>query len=147
MNGFTNQYIEKVGKKLFKNNFIGVFPSDVFPKKIKLIPSAIIFNLSKHYEAGTHFVSVIILKKKILFFDSLGDELKNKSIMNFIRKFKNKKKYIQFKIPLQSSRSSFCGIFALAFIKAILNKDENFFQNFEFLNDDRNDKIVLNYLE
>lgn len=144
--GFTNKFIEKIGKKHFQKNFLGVYPCDIFPNNIKIFPAAIIFNLSKHYEKGTHFVSLIIFEKKIIFFDSLGEKLKNKSIKKFIKKMKKTKKFIEFKISLQSPNSSFCGIFALAFIKAIINKDVNFFENFKLLKNDSNDKIVLNYL-
>lgn len=143
--GLTNKYVQDLGNKLFGNKFIGVFPSDVHPK-IKKFPSAVIFNLSSHYEKGSHFVALVFLKpKEVLFFDSLGDKLSNKNIKQFLR-INKCKKFIDLSVPIQSSTSYFCGIFSLSFIKAILSHDFNFFDLFINLSDDENNEIVLKYL-
>jgi len=37
MSGLTNIYVEKLGKKLFGNKFLGVYPADILPKKLNVV--------------------------------------------------------------------------------------------------------------
>jgi hypothetical protein len=65
MSGLTNGQLETLGKKMFKNNFSGVYPSDSTPHISKNNHNfSLIFNLSKHNKPGTHYVAVIKKKKK-----------------------------------------------------------------------------------
>lgn len=65
----TNE-LNSIGKKLFKNKFVGVFPSDKIPK-MKNNQYAII-NLDKSDQSGSHWVSIVKSKNGIYIYDSFG---------------------------------------------------------------------------
>ena len=46
-----------IGKKFFGNRFLGVFPSDEFPKYVKQSEMFII-NVDPHYKGGSHWCAV-----------------------------------------------------------------------------------------
>lgn len=147
MVGLTNIQLEKLGKKMFGQNFLGVYPSDSIPKITNIDDKAIIFNLSKHTEPGTHYIAVIFKRKKIYYFDSYGKPLKNKYILNNLRKFNIPIFYHTRSI--QHKDSIFCGLFSLAYIKAILKNKKtpyNFFSMFNNPPNKQNDKIVTDFL-
>lgn len=116
MNGLTNKYLEDLCKLIFekkKEKFLGVFPSDVIPKTRKK-EFAIIFNLSKHHEPGSHFVAIVKRFDKIIYFDSFGKKCSVKSIKAFIEKFKLPIKFNCKQI--QDNFSNFCGYFCFHFL-------------------------------
>ena len=111
---FTNGYIEKTGKKVLKN-FLGCFPADL-PPKTKKSNFSVIFNLSKHNEEGSHYVAIYSTTKKIIYFDSFGQPIKNNLIKIFVKKYLKRKKFLFNKVKIQDDQSSFCGIFCLSFL-------------------------------
>ena len=111
---FTNGYIDKTGKRVLKK-FLGCFPADLPPKTNKSNFS-LIFNLSKHNEEGSHYIAIHSTTKKIIYFDSFGQPIKNKLIKSFVRKHLKRKKFLFNKVKIQDDQSSFCGIFCLSFL-------------------------------
>lgn len=143
--GLTNFYVEKLAKRLLKKKFKGVYPSDSHPNMKNF--QFIIFNESKHYEKGTHYVCFAKFKKNVLYFDSLGKKLTNTSLKKFI--YKNYSKYRLIKMfnnPIQSDNSYFCGFFCIAFLLCVKKKDFNFLYTLNQSNLPNNDKIVVDYL-
>lgn len=113
--GLSNGYLDNLGKKLIGRSFLGVFPCDLSPKTAKQKNYFTIFNLSKHNEEGTHFISVSVANNKAYYFDPLGDPLSNPYLIEFLYG----KDTIDLKHKIQDDTSNFCGYFSLAFILCI----------------------------
>jgi len=147
MSGLTNKYVEDFGMK-HCDNFLGVFPCNIYPDVKKLNFFSIIFNESKHDEDGTHFVCVYSDKNFFYYFDSLGLKLENIYILNFINKNLNGKKMIENKTQIQSYDSIFCGYFCLSFIIYMSSKMniKKYYKFFSTENLKINDKIVVELL-
>ena len=75
--------MEKISRS-FRGTFsidnIPVFDDDVF---------SIIINLSKQNEIGTHFIAVYVLKNKIIYFDSFGNQLNDSSLKKYLKNIEN----------------------------------------------------------
>jgi len=146
MNGLTNLYLEKLCRKFIGSNFIGVYPSDTDPDT-KRKKFSIIFNLSPHYEEGSHFISVLKLDDLIYYFDSFGKPPKNLHINNFMKKFQLP--IIYSKIKLQDDKSSFCGFFCFYFLFFILNMGRpinEFYHLFFSESLEKNDSLLINLM-
>jgi hypothetical protein len=148
MSGLTNYQLEKISKKKLGSLFLGVYPCDAKPKLRKTKKSlSIIFNLSKHNEKGTHYVAVIIRRKDVLYFDSYGKKLTNKSIIKYL---KNLSKPILYQTKkIQHKDSIFCGFYCLAYLHAIQNLQlpiRQFYDIFYYPPSLKNDKIVTTFL-
>jgi hypothetical protein len=147
MVGLTNLQVEKIGKKLIGDSFLGVYPSDSIPSIKNINNNSIIFNLSTHSEPGSHYVAVLFNKNKIYYFDSYGKKLSNKHIKNNLK---------QYKLPIfyhtrtiQDNNSIFCGLFTLAYLRAIQKLKLNpaqFYEMFYHPPNKKNDKIVTKFL-
>jgi len=111
--GNTTTYsstLYKVGKKLFGNNFIGVFTSDNIPT----IPNAhmCIVNLDTSKQSGSHWVGIIKDKGRILIYDSFG-----RKAIKILSKVKNIDKYIDTELDKEQDISeSNCGARCLAYL-------------------------------
>jgi len=98
----------------------------------------IIFNLDKHTEDGSHWVSMFVdmRKKEIYYFDSYGDRIP-KLINDLVRKIKKQavELNMKFKSKTVTNRhqysSSECGMYSLFFIIQLLKDSKNYedFQN------------------
>lgn len=144
--GLTNLYVEKLGKYICGRIFLGVYPCDALPSINKLKTFSIIFNLSKHDEEGTHFVSFVFKNNTLFYFDSLGAKLSNINLVKFVKKI-SPKRFIQLDTRIQDNTSNFCGFFCLSFIAAFKNNIslKNFFNIFS-KNLKLNDDIVIRFL-
>lgn len=146
-NGLTNYELEKYSKKIIGNTFLGVFPSDDFPKLFSTKKNtSVIFNLSKSNESGTHFIAIFKKGKKIYYFDSFGEICKNKNILKFLKLHTNTI-YCNVK-KIQSLTSNFCGLYCLSFLIVCQknNKPFSYFlKQFKPIYK-KNDKIALNII-
>ena len=146
MGGLTNKELEDLCKFFFKENFLGVYPCDVLPNK-NFEKFSVIFNLSKHYENGSHFISVTGNKRKIIYFDSFGEPCDNEHILKYMKSFKKPIKVS--KQQLQSVHSNFCGLYCLYFLIRCFLKNEslkNFLNHFGIKSLMKNDKLLLKYI-
>jgi hypothetical protein len=147
MDGLTNYELEKYCKKYLGKCFIGVYPSDAQPKNFKKRKKvSVIFNLSPHYETGSHFVAILKKNNKLIYFDSFGEKCNNENIIKFLKNITSKL-YFNLK-PIQSKNSYFCGLFCLAFLIICQKKNKSLkhFQNLFPNSINKNDKIVLNII-
>jgi len=148
MSGLTNSQLEQLAKKSLGKLFLGVYPCDAKPKINKdKFNISVIFNLSKHYEKGSHYVAVLFRKKDILYFDSYGKSLTNKYIKNYLKTFNKPVMYQTIKI--QHKNSIFCGFYCLAYLKAVQKYNLpvlKFLKMFEYPATTKNDTIVTNFL-
>ena len=138
MDGMTNKELENLAYFFFDNHFLGVYPCDVIPNT-KFKKFSVIFNLSKHNESGSHFISVIGNVKNIIYFDSFGEPCDNPHVLKFMKSF-NKPIQMNNK-QIQSTRSNFCGLYCLYFlIRCFQKKDtlKNFTRKF------RSSKLIEN---
>lgn len=143
MSGITNRELENLAKDLIGKSFLGVYPSDSKPKIKNTQNNSLIFNLSKHNEPGTHYVSVLFKKNKIFYFDSFGKRLTNKLIKNFLKTFKLPIFYLTKKI--QTTDSNFCSLFSLSFLFSLQKKKMTVNQYTDMFDETptkKNEKIV-----
>lgn len=148
MSGITNGDLEKLCKKLLNNNFLGVFPSDVTPKSKKFLWS-VIFNLSPHYEEGSHFVAIIKRKRKIFYFDSFGKQCSNGNLITFMKYYKLPIEYN--KIKIQSDTSSLCGYYCFYFLHEYFLKNKSYKEVISKFHEEskelvKNDLKLLNFI-
>lgn len=144
--GLTNKYLEELTEKFIGKHFLGVFPSDAIPKTKKKNFS-IIFNLSRHFEAGSHFIAILRKPDKIIYFDSFGEKCKTLTICSFMKKFKipiihNKKK-------IQHDSSSFCGYYCFFFLYCCFYLKmslHDFSKLFSSSTLQQNDSLLLSYI-
>lgn len=148
MVGLTNKQLEDLSKKvLCETHFYGVFPADSMPKIKIFNNSSIIFNLSKHYELGTHYVAIHFYNNNIFYFDSYGKSLTNLDIKRYLKKYN--KPIFYHKRSIQHKDSIFCGFYALAYLKSrqiCHMKPKTFYSMFKFPPNKINDTIVTNFL-
>lgn len=143
--GLTNRDLEKLCKKCIYN-FIGVYPSDSKPNQKKLKKNfSLIFNLSPHFEQGSHFIAIVRRKNKLYYFDSLN-ERKNNDISKFIHSLNLNITYCRNKI--QSDESIFCGLYCLAFLLHMQNFNSTPYQFYKKFsrNKKKNDIIVKKFI-
>ena len=103
-----------------KDVFIGVFPSDRLPKKIKKYPIALIVNVDDHTQPGSHWLAVFIDRYHCgEFFDSYArhPSMYNEKFVKFLNK--HCKEWVFNEKPLQSYWSTVCGQYCLFYL---LNK-------------------------
>jgi hypothetical protein len=113
MIGLTNKYVEMLGMRLI-DNYLGTFPCDIQPDVSGLKSFSLVFNESKHDEAGSHFVSVYASEKEVFYFDSMSLNLENDYIKMFV--FSCGKPVVQSETQIQSLDSNFCGFFCICFL-------------------------------
>ena len=99
-------------------------------KKNNISKIGIVFNLDRHDQPGSHWVSLYIdLFKGAYFFDSNGSIKVPTSIMKFMRILKNKSNNKGFEIKWNPVRHQFenseCGIFSMFFLIKMI-EDNNF---------------------
>lgn len=143
--GLTNRDLEKLCKNCIYN-FIGVYPSDSKPNKKKIKKNfSLIFNLSPHFEQGSHFIAVVKKYNKLYYFDSLN-ERKNNDISEFIHSLNLRITFCQKKI--QSDDSIFCGLYCLAFLLYMQNYNSTPYHFYKFFskNKKKNDVIVKKFI-
>jgi hypothetical protein len=103
----------KVGKKLFGTKFIGVFPSDEIPNKIKKNHMAIV-NLDTSNQGGSHWVSICKDNSNTIWvYDSFARKTYSilRSIYGKGRKIKDTEHDIE-----QKDNESNCGSRSMAFL-------------------------------
>jgi hypothetical protein len=115
-------YFEKV--PLLVNHFIGVFPIDKLPVKIKK-KQFFVANLDPSYKEGSHWICFIRLNNtECEIFDSLGVKINN--ILPYIS-FNQKFTFVYNSTPVQSLTSTLCGKFVITFlIERMLNQTMDF---------------------
>lgn len=147
--GLTNQYLEKLSRKILPKSFLGVFPCDVFPNTRRRKSFSIIFNTGSSLSEGEHFIAIFVSDKNILFFDSFGEPISNDFIKNFLLNFNNF--YYMYDSKIQDDQSNFCGFYCLAFLMNLYKNGDThkFISKFQqgtnlMMNDKKIVKFIIN---
>jgi len=101
--------------------FRGVFARDTLPNIVERYPAVYVVNTDYSYRSGQHWVSIVLRDPSYgIFFDSFGrtPERWRKEFKDFIDK--HVKRYDYFNVQIQSIDSSYCGLFVLAFLYAVM---------------------------
>ena len=138
-----------------QQNYLGVFSSDMLPCKERLKKEgtfSLIVNLDRHYEAGSHFVSVYSTPKKILYFDSYGLPPFTKELYKFMKDISKEREVQVNQRRIQSSQSILCGLFCAGFLFALdmklsLTDYISLFSNNYEHNDDLVVYFILSYIK
>ena len=118
--------------------FNDVYSRNNLPDKIK--KGAYVINLDEYENTGTHWVSLFVKPKEVIYFDSFGIEHIPKEINKFIGNSDIKSKIFR----IQAYDSIMCGYFCIEFINYML-KGKNLldYANLFSTNDFKdNDKII-----
>ena len=149
MLGLTNKYIENLMLH-FDVSFKGVFSSDNIPF-FSDFNISLLCNFSKSNEKGTHYVSIYILRNKIIYFDPLGFECVVEEICNYLNMYN--KIIIQSTVAIQHPLSFHCGYFCIGFLLAIHSKltllqyQSMFDYNDLLLNDEIVCNLILQFMK
>ena len=97
-------------------DFVGVFPRNRLPRKVKR-PCGGIINLDNHDEPGSHWVAFFLDDGCFTeYFDPLGSYPVFKEIKSFLKKYSPLG--ISFNnLPLQGDKSTSCGHFCIYFLQ------------------------------
>ena len=127
--------------KFLKNFFLGTYPADVIPEKIKS-PCCWIWNTDTQNESGKHWVFVWLPKKKMFFFDSFGKTVSFYSREYWVglaKKLNVKFTYVQ-QYQIQSKITYTCGSWCLLYLYMKSKNIKNINKKIKFT---KNDKIKL----
>ena len=110
--------------------------------------SSYIVNLQKSNLPGSHWISILVKKNSILYFDSIGLPVINKYIL---RRLKSCKRPIYYSaLSIQGIFSMFCAYYTLAFLIKC-QEEERSFQDFLSIFKDgkslENEQICLNVIK
>jgi len=105
-------------------HFLGVFPIDKLPTKIKK-KQFFVANLDPSYKEGSHWICFIRINNiECEIFDSLGAKIE--IILPYV-KFTHKLSFVYNSTPVQSLTSTLCGKFVITFlIERMLNQTMDF---------------------
>ena len=127
--GSTAHELEKWARKNNVNSFLGVFPADELPPATTIaIPAAFVVNYDPARLPGSHWVSCMISRDYVTWFDSYGLAPDADDIIlghkTYFRKWLSAvcrrlglKNYDWNKFDLQAMRGITCGHYALWFLK------------------------------
>ena len=125
--------------------FRGVYSINEMPFILMDKPSFIIINLSPSYEAGSHWVSVVIDKNdESYYFDSYGN-IPPSEIINFLER--NSKVWYYNNMKFQGNLSVLCGYFVIMFAFYFFNDIQKFFKIFKECKHLLNDKLLINFFK
>lgn len=147
MTGLTNDYLEKLSKKLLgKKLFLGVFSANEAITDCLVPQSSLIFNTGQLGEPGIHFISIFVTKSVIYYFDSFGNQDIQRDIKRFIKKMNMRCKMLC--KPIQHINSNFCGFYALAFLLWMRKKRNPyaFYDLFSSTSLKSNDHLVTKFI-
>jgi hypothetical protein len=137
--GVSNLYLDSFMKKI-SISFRGTFSCDNIPI-FKESNIAVISNLSREQDIGSHFIAFFISDDTIIYFDPFGIENYNISIEEYLKKYK--KQIIYSEQRIQAYNSSHCGYFCVIFILCLDNNVSlrNFLELFN-----KNDLLINDYV-
>ena len=95
--------------------FVGTFPSDIVPVYRKKYPQAFVINTAPEKTSGEHWTALILSDNKCLYFDSLGHQIQNLSLLKSFKRA-GVKDYTYNSRQIQSVLSNSCGYYCIAFI-------------------------------
>ena len=121
--------------------FIGVYPRDNLPDKIK--DGGYVINLDEYSDIGTHWIALYVNNKTATYFDSFGIEHIPKEVIKII----GNRNIITNIYRMQNYDSIMCSYFCIGFIDYMFTgKSLTDYTNlFSPSNFKRNDDIILNY--
>ena len=124
-----------------KPRFIGVYSRDNLPDKIK--NGAYVISLDEYSDIGTHWTSLYVNNKTVIYFDSFGIE----HIPKEVKKFIGNRNIITNIYRIQNYDSIMCGYFCIGFIDYMFKSKSltNYTNLFSPSNFKKNDGIILNY--
>lgn len=126
--GYSNLFLESIIESFpVKGQPMHVLSSDELLEAKKNIQGDFfaIVNTSRRGEVGTHFLSVIILKTKLLILDPLAQYIfLNEDFRSFVNGFEGRELCF-LKQPVQSIMSHKCALFSLYFLYLFSDEGEN----------------------
>lgn len=99
-----------------KNFFLGVYPSDMLPRKIKHYPACFVCNVDASNQSGSHWLAFFISSKdRVEFFDSYGNDpdFYQGPILDFTLQYSQ---VIYNPLTLQSNTTAVCGQYTIFFL-------------------------------
>ena len=127
--------------------FAGTFPSDIVPIQQRKYPQAFVINTAPNRTSGEHWTALILTDSKCLYFDSLGCQIQNVSLLKSLKKV-GVRYYKYNSCQIQSVLSSSCGYYCIAFVMSFVSNSS--YSNFmsKFVTDlKQNDDICYKFIK
>ena len=92
-------------------NFLGCFALDMLPSFPKYLPSSLIVNTDSSKGVGVHWLALLFLKNKCLYFDSFGLPIVEETLIKYIEPYYDSVLYSD--VCIQDIESTKCGKFCI----------------------------------
>lgn len=109
--GLSNTFIDRFLKKECEN-YLGIFAPDTLPSQL-MKNGTLVCNLSNSNQMGSHFITIVIQERQVLYIDSFGVPCENADIKRFLDFQKKPIKHNE--TMIQDLASDFCGFFCILF--------------------------------
>ena len=125
--------------------FLGCFSRNQLPPFPETFPKSMIINTGHSIGPGIHWVAMILLADKCLYFDPFGVSIVETDILDYVQSGYQSVDYSN--TCIQHVKSNKCGAFCVSFILSVKNKNDykKFIDHFNATLLKQNDKILKRY--
>ena len=125
--------------------FLGCFSRNQLPPFPETFPKSMIINTGHSSGPGIHWVAMILLADKCLYFDPFGVSIVETDILDYVQSRYQSVDYSN--TCIQHVKSNKCGAFCVSFILSVKNKNDfkKFIDHFNATLLKQNDKILKRY--
>ena len=125
--------------------FLGCFSRNQLPPFPETFPKSMIINTGHSSGPGIHWVAMIMLAEKCLYFDPFGVRIVETDILDYVKS--RYQSLVYSNTCIQHVKSNKCGAFCVSFILSVKNKNDfkKFIDHFNATLLKQNDKILKRY--
>ena len=125
--------------------FLGYFLRNQLPPFPKTFPKSIVINTGHSSGPGIHWVAMILLADKCLYFDPFGVGIVETEILDYVKS--RYQSFVYSNTCIQDVKSNKCGAFCVSFILSVKNKKDykKFIAHFNATLLKQNDKLLKRY--
>ena len=127
------------------SEFLGCFSRNQLPPFPETFPKSMIINTGHSSGPGIHWVAMILLADKCLYFDPFGVRIVETDILDYVKS--RYQSLVYSNTCIQDVKSNKCGAFCVSFILSVKNKNDfkKFIDYFNATLLKQNDKILKRY--
>ena len=127
------------------SEFLGCFSRNQLPPFPETFPKSMIINTGHSSGPGIHWVAMILLADKCLYFDPFGVSIVETEILDYVKS--RYQSVVYSNTCIQHVKSIKCGAFCVLFILSVKNKNDfkKFISHFNATLLKQNDKVLKRY--
>ena len=125
--------------------FLGCFSRNQLPPFPETFPKSMIINTGHSSGPGIHWVAMIMLAEKCLYFDPFGVRIVETDILDYVKS--RYQSHVYSNTCIQHVKSNKCGAFCVSFILTVKNENDfkKFISHFNATLLKQNDKVLKRY--